>query len=148
MDPPEFVPSKLQLVMAPELFPMFEEIAIVNKIDYTITSHDLQASIESERPKKQRKALTFDDYNTLEEIHAFLDETEAAYPDRATVFTVGESFEGRLIKGIKITTNEKNPAIFLEATIHGIKQAGVSTSIPTVNIYVKSSNNKPIDNIS
>lgn len=119
MDPPEFVPSKLQLVMSPELFPMFEDIAIVNKIDYTITSHDLQASIDSERPKKQRKDLTFDDYNTLEEIHAFLDETEAAYPDKAKVFTVGESFEGRLIKGIKITTNEKNPAVFLEATIHG-----------------------------
>lgn len=119
MDPPEFVPSKLQLVMSPELFPVFEEIAIVNKIDYTITSHDLQASIDSERPKKQRKDVTFDDYNTLEEIHSFLDETEANYPDRATVFTVGQSFEGRLIKGIKITTNEKNPAVFLEATIHG-----------------------------
>lgn len=138
MEPPQFVPSKLQLVMPPELFPVFEETAIVNKIDYTITSHDLQASIDTERPKKQRKDITFDDYNTLEEIHSFLDETEANYPDRAKVFTVGESFEGRLIKGIKVTTNEKNPAVFLEATIHG----NISSSIYSDSEYMMSVNNK------
>lgn len=36
----------------------------------------------------------------------------------ATVINIGKSSEGRDIKGIKITTNSNNPAIFIEANIH------------------------------
>lgn len=112
-----FVNSKIALVIQPELLPMFEEIAIAKEVKYQVTSNDLQKIIDAERPKKQRKAFTLDDYNTLEEIYEYLDEVERTNPF-ASVFTVGESYENRLIKGLKISTSESNPAIFIEANIH------------------------------
>jgi murein tripeptide amidase MpaA len=42
----------------------------------------------------------------------------AEYPNVTEVFTLGYSFESRIIKGIKITKNENNPILFIDANIH------------------------------
>lgn len=74
--------------------------------------------IDIEKPLKTRKAFTLDSYNELEDIYQFLDDMQANYPELATVYTIGESYEGRPMKVIKISTNENNPSIFFEAGIH------------------------------
>lgn len=110
---------KLDLVIQPGLFPLFEEIATANQIDFKIATNDLQSLINGEKPLKNRKAgFALDRYNSLAEMYEFLDEMVQRYPSKASIFNVGESFEGRMIKGMKIVTSENNPAIFIEANIH------------------------------
>lgn len=119
LDPPEFVNMKLDLVIQPDLFPSFQEIAYADQIDFKIATNDLQSLINGEKPEKIRKAgFALDRYNSLAEMYEFLDEMVQSYPAKASIFNVGESYEGRMIKGMKIVTSENNPAIFIEANIH------------------------------
>lgn len=90
--------------------------------------------LDTEKPLKQRKAgFSLDQYNQIDDVYQFLDEMAESYPDTASVFTVGESYEGRLIKGMKISTNEKNPAIFLEANIHAREWISSATAVWIIN---------------
>lgn len=57
-------------------------------------------------------------YNLLEDIYQFMDEIQAAHSQTATTINIGNSFEGRPLKVMKISTNESNPAVFIEANIH------------------------------
>lgn len=125
---------KVDLIIQPDLFPMFDEFAISNDIDYTIATHNLQSAIDAEKPLKARKeGFALDRYNSLAEMYQFLDELVQTYSDRASIFNVGESFEGRMIKGVRIVTNESNPAIFIESNIHAREWISSATAIWIIN---------------
>ena len=62
--------------------------------------------------------MDWNDYHTLDEIYTWLDEISKRYPDIVTPFTIGYSYEGRLIKGIKISYKPGNKAVFIESNIH------------------------------
>lgn len=132
---------KVDLVLHPELLPMFEEIARSTGIDFDLSTNDLQDWINDEKPMKSRKdGFSFDQYNELADIHQFLDDMQQAYPAKATVFTIGESYEGRIIKGIKISTNESNPGIFLEANIHAREWISSATALWIINEVLTKTN--------
>lgn len=134
VDPPEYVGMKVDLIIQPDLFPMFDEFATSNDIDYTIATHNLQSAIDAEKPLKARKkGFALDRYNSLAEMYQFLDELVRTYSDKASIFNVGESFEGRMIKGVRIVTNESNPAIFIESNIHAREWISSATAIWIIN---------------
>lgn len=120
--------------MQPELFPIFVEIAQTNKMEYKVACNDFQSWIDAEKPlRNQKEGFAFDKYNRLEDIHQFLEDTENIYPETVSVFTVGESYEGRLIKGMKIESNVNNPGIFIEANIHAREWISSATAIWIIN---------------
>lgn len=55
------------------------------------------------------------------------------FSDNVTVFSIGQSFEGREIKGIKISRQESNPAIFIEANIHAREWISSATAVWLIN---------------
>jgi len=131
-DPPEYLNMKIDLVIGPDVFARFEEVAKATEIDYKLTTRDLQSALDAE--KKQRKeGFDLNQYNLLEDMFQFLDDMEAAYPEKATVVTLGESYEGRPIKGMKISTNENNPAVFIEANIHAREWISSATTLWMIN---------------
>jgi murein tripeptide amidase MpaA len=60
-------------------------------------------------------------YHPLEEIHAWIDQMVQTYPDLATTFTVGQSYEKRDLKALKISS--KKPAVKLDGTPVNAKKA-------------------------
>jgi murein tripeptide amidase MpaA len=114
---------------------MFKEIAAWSNLDFKVMSEDFQGVVDGEKLRKQRKddSFTFNEYHKLDEINKFMDDIQAANPEIASVFTVGESFEGRTIKGIKITRDDKNPAIFIEANIHAREWISSATAVWIIN---------------
>lgn len=57
-------------------------------------------------------------YHTLEEINDWINLIVYRYPNIVTPFTIGQSYEGREIKGIKISYKPGNKAVFIESNIH------------------------------
>lgn len=101
---------------------------------YSRLEFDVFSWLDTEKPLKQRKeGFSLDQYNQIDDVYQFLDEMAESYPNTASVFTVGESYEGRLIKGMKISTNEKNPAIFIEANIHAREWISSATAVWIIN---------------
>ena len=83
--------------------------------------------------KSRKDGFSLDKFNLLDDIYQFLNEIEANYAETASVITIGESFEGKPLKVVKITKNENNPAIFIEANIHAREWISSATAIWIIN---------------
>lgn len=57
-------------------------------------------------------------YYELAEIYEWLDNIFSTYPDVTEEFSIGKSYEGRDIRGIKISHGSNKPGIFIESNIH------------------------------
>ncbi|MDK2413577.1 M14 family zinc carboxypeptidase, partial [Aphanizomenon sp. 202] len=65
--------------------------------------------------------MTWDRYNTLEEIYDYMDHIASEHPDVATVFSLGKTWEGRDIKALRLTRDgdeDTKPIVFLDAGFH------------------------------
>jgi hypothetical protein len=51
--------------------------------------------------------FAYDKYHTLDDIHAWIDKMVQTYPTLASTFTVGQSYEKRDMKGLKISSNKQ-----------------------------------------
>lgn len=65
--------------------------------------------------------FAYDKYHTFEEIHAWVDQIVATYPELVTPLHVGMSYENREIKGFKISSKKK--ATKSDGTKAAIKKA-------------------------
>lgn len=77
--------------------------------------------------------FSFEAYQTLEEINDWLDEMVAAHSDIAEIIIGGTSFEGREIRGIKISHNEGSAGVFIEAGIHSREWIAIATATYLIN---------------
>lgn len=100
--------------------------------------------IDNEQKNKVSKdsELSFDRYNSVADIYEFLDNMKAKFRDNVTIFSIGQSFEGREIKGIKISHQEGNPAIFIEANIHAREWISSATAVWIINELLTSEENE------
>jgi hypothetical protein len=65
--------------------------------------------------------FAYDKYHTIEDIHAWIDQMVQTYPTLATSFSVGQSYEKRDLKGLKIASSK--PAIKHDGTPVNQKKA-------------------------
>ena len=74
------------------------------------------------RPSKyQADDFAYDKYHNLSDIHSWIDQMVQTYPNLATPFTVGQSYEKRDMKGLKISSNKA--ALKLDGTPVNKKKA-------------------------
>ncbi|HZW09998.1 MAG TPA: M14 family zinc carboxypeptidase [Phycisphaerales bacterium] len=93
---------------------------------YEVAVEDVQAQIDAENARLRRGPGArgwFDDFKPLAEIHAYLDTLAAARPDLASTFEVGQSLEGRPVRGIRIANDAFGdpackPTILINACQH------------------------------
>lgn len=74
--------------------------------------------IDLSTPKEkvgQPRAFDWTNYYRLADIYAWLDSLAKQYPDNVQVIIGGKSFEGRDIKGVKVSFKAGNKAIFIES---------------------------------
>lgn len=128
-------------MVKPDLQKKFEEFLQNSKINYEIKIQNVQrwvkknykrylkiitfysilisSLIDNEQPKaRSSTGMDWEIFHTLDEIYEWLDVIAQRYPDIVTPFDIGYSYEGRLIKGIKISYKPGNKAVFIESNIH------------------------------
>lgn len=74
----------------------------------------------------------FGDYHSYEEILAWLTDIEHFYPELAKVFTIGTTFEGRHIKGIKIGNPVESTIkriVWIDGGMHAREWASIHTAL-------------------
>lgn len=105
-------------MLPPEYQDSFESLLINHNFSYNLKIDNVQTHIDAQRPKQRISTMEWTQFHTLDEIYAWLDLIESRYPDIVTPFTIGNSHEGRPIRGVKISYKEGNPAVFIESNIH------------------------------
>lgn len=74
--------------------------------------------VECEANTRATQAFGWTRYHNLTDIEAWLDGILAAYPTVTEGFEIGKSYEGRTIRGLKISYKTGNPGVFIESNIH------------------------------
>ncbi|KAL0101516.1 hypothetical protein PUN28_018972 [Cardiocondyla obscurior] len=109
--------KQAELMVAPHKLPEFYELMKQIQAPYKVFIDNVESLIDR---VSTASASTFDfnNYHTLEAIYANLDELAQKYPDKVQTVVGGKTYEGRPIKGVKVSFKANNPGIFLEGGIH------------------------------
>lgn len=83
--------------------------------------------------------MSWDSYYRLEDIHAWMDSLGAAYPQIVSVISAGRSYEGRDIKGLKISFKSGRRSVFIEGGIHAREWISPATVTYIINELLTSS---------
>ncbi len=109
-------------------------------IPHVVVIEDLQVIVDAERARlsgpQPRDASWFDDYKDLAAVETYMSELAALRPDLATEINLGNSLEGRPIRGLRISNDKVDlgrckPAILLNSVQHAREWITVMT-----NVYV------------
>ncbi|KAF4522164.1 hypothetical protein B566_EDAN010424 [Ephemera danica] len=135
--------ARVRIMAAPEnvheLFYMLES----QELKPELLVEDVQTILDQERVQINswrgisiEGRVSFDRFMNLEEIDAYLDTVVKTYPKMASLEVIGQSFEGRPMRVLKITKGDKSnnltrPAVFIEAAIHAREWLA-----PPVALYV------------
>eukprot|EP01065_Artemidia_motanka_P041878 TRINITY_DN54_c0_g1_i1.p1 TRINITY_DN54_c0_g1~~TRINITY_DN54_c0_g1_i1.p1 ORF type:complete len:419 (+),score=156.71 TRINITY_DN54_c0_g1_i1:58-1314(+) len=88
-------------------------------VSHEVIHSDLEEAVRQERARVRSTAKTdwYDDYHPLDEIHTKLDEFIEDYSG-VTPFSIGKSYEGRDIRGIRFGSSDEKHAVWLQCGIH------------------------------
>ncbi|KAK7862003.1 hypothetical protein R5R35_013543 [Gryllus longicercus] len=132
------------IFVSPQELPSVEAMLKRLDIGYEVAVADMQrvlaASEPNPAPRTGGRAISFTRYNNITEIHAYLDDLAAQYPNLVTVLSAGKSLEGRDLKLIKISNSDgrtKKGAIFIDAAIHAREWIAPPVALYTISQLVE-----------
>ncbi|CAL7933049.1 unnamed protein product [Xylocopa violacea] len=110
----------------------FKQVLKQHRMNYTVTVEDVQEEVIEERiaQEVERKVqarlqdyapgkLSFTYYPNYNEVNEYLNYVTRTHGNVASLINIGNSYEGRSMKVLKLSTGGKNkPAIFIDAGIH------------------------------
>lgn len=86
------------------------------------------------------RSLRWDTYYSLNHINNWLDDIIASHSNVASLIIGGQSYEGRQIRGVKISHGSGKRAIFIESGIHAREWITVATTNYIIDQLLRSSN--------
>lgn len=82
--------------------------------------------------------MTWTDYYRIDDIYSWFDDLAAANPTNVSIVVGGSTFEGRQIKGVKISNGPGKKAVFFEGGIHAREWIGPATVTYIINDLLNS----------
>lgn len=128
-------------MVAPEKLNEFTELMHSAKMNYEIYINDVQNAIDNENPlTKASNTFGWTSYHALEEIYKWLDSLAEQYPEKVTGVLGGKTYEGREIKGVKLSFGQNRSAVFIEGGIHAREWISPATVTYLLNEFLTSDN--------
>ncbi|XP_078043660.1 uncharacterized protein LOC144473566 [Augochlora pura] len=116
---PPRVNDTTNIMMSPKKLEEFMDIVNATRLDPELMMDDVQRYIDDENPRRNiRGAFDWLGYHRLDVIYRWLDTLVAQHPEIVKPLTGGQSYEGRSIRGVKLSFKEGNPGVFIEGGIH------------------------------
>lgn len=119
--------SAVDILVRPDSISSVRSALQQGKINYDVAIDDLQKAIDDENPpmdeimfeNRNGHPLTWQAYHRYNDINGFMEFLASAYPDIASIHTIGSSVNGRSIKVLKISDkNPGNKAIWVDGGMH------------------------------
>ncbi|KAM7351090.1 zinc carboxypeptidase-like [Cochliomyia hominivorax] len=129
------------IVIDPANQKKLEEQLRILQLDYTCTIDDLQSVLDEESPPgtlRHRTEMSWTQYHDLPVIYKWLQKIKSDNPLLVKSYVIGESYEGRPIRAVKISSKPGNKAIFIESNIHAIEWISSATTTCFIDKLLKS----------
>ncbi|XP_031633198.1 mast cell carboxypeptidase A-like [Contarinia nasturtii] len=119
-----------------------------NTINKWLVNNPAKEKIKAAQ-KQNGHDLTWIAYHRLNDIISFLNYLRAKYPKLCSLHTIGESYEGRPLKVLKISNdNKNNKAVWIDGGIHAREWISTSAVTYIANELLKNWNKPHIHNIN
>lgn len=110
------------------------------KCDTKVTIKDVERAIQESKPddkifseKVQQLDLFFENYRSSDSIYAWFDLLEETFPGLVSVEWIGQTYEGRDIKALRVSTQQSTKTVVVTGGIHA--REWISTSSVCFVIY-------------
>ncbi|XP_058126454.1 zinc carboxypeptidase A 1-like [Anopheles coustani] len=123
---PVHINTTVKLVVPPHKVAEFAELNEKFSLKAEVAFENLQAVIDRQL-KGRREVFGWTAYHTLEDIYGWLDTLIEQYPSVVSPIVAGQTYEGRQIRGVKVSYKAGNPAVFTEGTIHAREWISAAT---------------------
>uniref|UniRef100_A0A182PB06 Zinc carboxypeptidase A 1 n=1 Tax=Anopheles epiroticus TaxID=199890 RepID=A0A182PB06_9DIPT len=135
------VGDRFDIVVAPHKLADFTETLEADYIPHQLIEQNVQRSFDEERVrltnKRAKGPFDWNDYHSLEEIHAWLDKLASEHGE-VELLDAGRSHQNRTLKGVKLSYGEGRPGVFLEGGIHAREWISPATVTYILNELVNS----------
>lgn len=91
------------IMVPPHKMVEFHELVTALNLDSKLKIENVQHLIDNERNAMQSAEFGWTDYQTLDSIYAWLDVQLENFPTLLTSLEIGQSYEGRTIRGVKLS---------------------------------------------
>ncbi|XP_043287320.1 zinc carboxypeptidase-like [Venturia canescens] len=138
---PSYINETVDLMVGPEKLLEFNDLMESSNIKYVEYIDNVQSLVDNENPfygRDGKSTFGWTSYHTLEEIYAYLEKIAATYPDKVELVVGGKTYEGRWIKGVKISFKKNNPGVFIEGGIHAREWITPATVTYIINEFLTS----------
>ncbi|KAL9706931.1 hypothetical protein quinque_010449 [Culex quinquefasciatus] len=109
----------VNVMVPPHKIADFEELGSQMQISFKLKIENVQKLINNENPaRSKRNGFGWDSYHTLDEMYDWIDGLVEKHGEILSVEQVGDSYEGREVRAVKLSHKAGNPGIFLESNIH------------------------------
>nr|XP_049704885.1 zinc carboxypeptidase A 1 [Helicoverpa armigera] len=119
---PSVLVNNVDVLSSPEHKSEFESLLKAYNVEFVISNPNIQEAIDREPVKtytqRNLRSMTWNSYYDLDGINHWIDDLAISYPSIVTILKGGTTYEGREIKGLKISHGEGRRIIFLEGGIH------------------------------
>ncbi|XP_069947767.1 carboxypeptidase B isoform X2 [Cherax quadricarinatus] len=122
----------VDVLVPPRLVHRFRNTLGRRHIPVTIKINDVQTLIEQQVTNHKRshtlpRKFDHTDYHELDEIYSILDGSVADFPALLSVYSAGETYEGRDIRVVKVSTGGSKPVIWIDCGIHACEWISTAT---------------------
>ncbi|EGI71157.1 Zinc carboxypeptidase A 1, partial [Acromyrmex echinatior] len=124
-----FVSKQVDLMVAPHKLPEFYDIMAQIQAPYKVYIENVQTLINRTMPTNASMKFDFKNYYDLDTIYKNLDDLVEQHPNVVQSIEGGETYEGRKIKGVKISFKPDNPGVFIESGIHAMEWIAPATAM-------------------
>ncbi|PSN45351.1 hypothetical protein C0J52_06535 [Blattella germanica] len=121
----------VEIMATPKTFPILENFTKHHNLTATVRINDVQILIDAQLPPANSTIHSFnwDYFYDLDKIYTWMDSLEANYSDVLTPLLIGCSYEGRPIRGVKLSKKRNNPGVFIEAGTHAREWIATTTAL-------------------
>lgn len=137
---PSTVNATVDVMVAPGKLPEFVELMNQIGTPYMNFIENVQTLIDTEKTSVMRASpgFSYAVYHTLQEIYAHLDDLAKKYPQNVEVIIGGKTYEGRQIKGVKLSFGSNKPGIVIEGGIHAREWISPATVLYIIDRFLNS----------
>ncbi|XP_001599161.2 carboxypeptidase B-like [Nasonia vitripennis] len=149
----------VEVLVAPDQLQRFKRDLLANAIDFEVFVEDVSKVIDEELALQKRArmnragprgSISLKAFPKYEEIVAYVDALAKSHSEIVEAFSIGKSFEGRDIVGVKISSGGagSKPSLFIDAGIHAREWIAPSSAVYAIKQLVENATNHHIfDNI-
>nr|QEI22872.1 putative zinc carboxypeptidase [Oryctes rhinoceros] len=140
----EGIEQPVDIMIPPHLINDFQDFLSLQQLTSEVFIDNVQDRIDNEKPKVQSRAFGWTDYYRLNDIYAWLDSIVAEFPNVVTPVVGGSSYEGRQIRGVRVSYSSanRNRTVFVEAGIHAREWITNAVSTYILNQLLRSSDSR------